>query len=148
MRERLIYGEPQSSRPNVTWKVGGPWGGGGGRGRRARSKICRPSNITAPPPPPPPHCLIPVSATGCYLCGGWRRLGGGGGNHTPQILQCYTFSIPEGHQSSPCPLLTTPPALHTSHPPLAPYLPHHQPFHTSTSSLALVICACRYLGSC
>ena len=64
MRERLIHGEPQSSRPNVTWKVGGPWEGGGGEERAPKSKICRPSNITAPPPPPPPpHCLIPVSAT-------------------------------------------------------------------------------------
>ena len=30
-----FYGEPQSSRPSVTWKVGGPWGGGGGGEERA-----------------------------------------------------------------------------------------------------------------
>ena len=40
----------------------GTVGGGGGGGRRVRSKLCRPSNITAPPPP---HCFIPGSATDC-----------------------------------------------------------------------------------
>ena len=58
MRERLIYGEPQSS---MTWKAGGPWGGGGGGGGGGGEE--RAPKYAAPPIYPPPHCLIPVSAT-------------------------------------------------------------------------------------
>ena len=58
MRERLIYGEPQSSRPSVTWKVGGPWGG-----------------ERDPPPPPtlPYSCIrhwqrsITDHSAACYI---------------------------------------------------------------------------------
>ena len=47
MRERLIYGEPQSSRSSVTWKVGGgggggPWGGGGEGGEERAPKYAAP----------------------------------------------------------------------------------------------------------
>ena len=48
MRERLIYGEPQSS---MTWKAGGPWGGGGGGGGGEKSALQNMPPLQYTPPP-------------------------------------------------------------------------------------------------
>ena len=75
----VIYGEPQSSRPSVTWKVGGPLGGGGGGGEERAPKYAAPQYNR------PPHCLIPVSATGYYR---WYP----GNDPAPHTHTCQPYS--------------------------------------------------------